>query len=62
MFQKIAKHRANDASLTMHHTPLLSAWHLTKFFSFDAKHVCILNKPGVWQFTLNMFRNATSFT
>ena len=22
MFQKIAKHRANDASLTMHRTPL----------------------------------------
>ena len=61
MSPKITKHCANDASLTMHHTPLLSAWHLTKF-SFNAKHVCILNKPGVWQFTLNMFRNATSFT
>ena len=24
MFQKIAKHRANDASLTMHRTPLCS--------------------------------------
>ena len=48
MFQKIAKHRANDASLTMHRPPLSvdgddvnsslrwhNKHHLTKFISID---------------------------
>ena len=39
MFQKIAKHRANDASLTMHRTPLPTDLILAQF-DLDCRLLC----------------------
>ena len=43
MFQKIAKHRANDASHTMHRIPLMGGWGLCVWESVLGFTVCASN-------------------